>query len=65
MIRDGETGLLAPPCDPAGLARAVRALLAEPDRAVAFARRARAAVEAHAWPRVAQGWAAVYAGAAA
>jgi hypothetical protein len=40
-------------------------MLAEPDRAVAVARRARAAVEAHAWPRVARGWAAVYEGAAA
>ncbi len=54
-----------PPRDPAGLARSLRALLEEPDRARAVARRARAAVEAHTWPRVADGWAAVYSGAAA
>lgn len=65
MVHDGETGVLAPPRDPAALARSLRALLERPDRALAIARRARQAVEAHAWPRVGEAWAAVYAGAGA
>jgi starch synthase len=32
LVVDGETGLLVPPDDPAALAEAVTALLADPDR---------------------------------
>lgn len=44
IVIDGETGWLAPPCDPLGLARAVHAAMAEPDAARARAERARARV---------------------
>jgi glycosyltransferase involved in cell wall biosynthesis len=44
VIRDGETGLLVPPADPARLAGAIIALLADPDRARAMARAGQAAV---------------------
>jgi len=32
LIRQGETGWLAPPCDPPALSRAIRDLLADPER---------------------------------
>ncbi|WP_245422266.1 glycosyltransferase [Alsobacter soli] len=40
-VQDGVTGLLAPPSDPSGLARAVAAALADPSAAAARARAAR------------------------
>jgi hypothetical protein len=46
------------------MASAVTALLADPDRAVAMARRGRHAVDAHTWPEVRDRWAAAYGGAA-
>jgi len=61
MIRDGETGLLVPPGDPAAMAKAVAGLLEHPDRAVLMARRARQEVEKYTWPQVRDAWAAVYA----
>jgi glycosyltransferase involved in cell wall biosynthesis len=61
MVRDGETGLLVTPGDPAAMAKAVADLLDNPDRALGMARRARQEVEAYTWPRVRDAWAAVYA----
>jgi glycosyltransferase involved in cell wall biosynthesis len=62
MVRDGETGLLVPPEDPAAMAKAVAALLADPEQAVRLARRARGEVERYTWPQVRAAWAAAYAG---
>lgn len=61
MVRDGETGLLVPPGDPAAMAKAVADLLDNPDRALGMARRARREVEEYTWPRVRDAWAAMYA----
>ena len=65
LVRHGSTGLLAPPDDPAALARTIDGLLGSPERARTIARRARRQVEAYAWPGVRRAWASVYAGAAA
>ena len=62
LVRDGETGSLVPPGDPAALAKAVTTLLEEPERAVGMARRARHKVEKYTWPHVRDLWARVYAG---
>ena len=62
LVRDGETGLVVPPGDPAAMAKAVTALLQQPERALCVARNARDRVEAYGWPRVRDRWAAVYAG---
>ena len=45
LVRDGETGLLAPPGDAAALADALRTLRAEPEAAIERAGAARALVE--------------------
>ena len=60
MVRDGETGLIVPPGDPAAMAKAVTALLENPDRALWIARGARREAERYSWPRVREAWAAVY-----
>ncbi|WP_237758089.1 glycosyltransferase [Anaeromyxobacter sp. PSR-1] len=54
IVADGETGLLVPPRDPAALAAALGALLADPARARAMgaAGRARAAAR-FGWTRAA------------
>ncbi|HEV8441371.1 MAG TPA: glycosyltransferase family 4 protein [Methylomirabilota bacterium] len=62
MVRDGETGCVVPPRDPAAIAKAVMALLEDPSRALGLARRARRSVEAHTWAEVGEQWAAVYSG---
>jgi L-malate glycosyltransferase len=62
MVRDGETGLVVPPDDPAALAKAVAALLDDPERARLMALRARDEVGRYTWPEVREAWAAVYAG---
>ena len=45
LVRDGDTGLLAAPGDPASLAAAMRAAIASPAETLARARRARELVE--------------------
>lgn len=65
MVRDGETGLLVPPGDPAAMAKAVTTLLEDPERARLIGQRARHEVERYTWSRVREEWAAVYAGRAA
>lgn len=60
MVRDGETGLIVPPGDPAAMAKAVTSLLDDPERARLIARQARQEVERYTWPRVRAEWAAAY-----
>jgi glycosyltransferase involved in cell wall biosynthesis len=47
VVADGETGLLVPAGDPAALAAALGAFLADPAKAAAFGQAGRARVEAH------------------
>ena len=47
LVRDGETGRLVPPRDPAALADAIAAALADPTAAQAMARAGRKRVELH------------------
>ena len=65
MVRDGETGLIVPPENPAAMAEAVAALLDDPDRALLMARRARKELEKHTWAQVKKLWLGVYSGEAA
>jgi glycosyltransferase involved in cell wall biosynthesis len=65
MVRDGESGTLIPREEPAAMAAAIAALLQDPERAVALARRARREIEKYTWARVRNEWEAVYAGRAA
>jgi glycosyltransferase involved in cell wall biosynthesis len=62
LVRAAETGLVVPPADAPAMAAAVTALLDDPDRALAMARRARSEVDAYTWPRVVDRWTAAYAG---
>ena len=62
MVRDGETGHVIPPDDPLAMAKAVTALLDDPEQARDMARRARQEVVQYTWPRVRDEWARVYAG---
>jgi glycosyltransferase involved in cell wall biosynthesis/peptidoglycan/xylan/chitin deacetylase (PgdA/CDA1 family) len=62
MVRDGASGLLVPPEDAAGMARAVLALLADQELALRLARSARRVADAHAWERVGKEWTDVYSG---
>jgi phenylacetate-CoA ligase len=61
LIRHGETGLLVPPGEPAAMARAVIALLENPDGARRMARRARARAGEHGWGQVRDRWLDAYA----
>jgi glycosyltransferase involved in cell wall biosynthesis len=45
LIKDGQNGVLVPPCDAAELARAIRALLDSPDRRKIFGENGRARIE--------------------
>jgi glycosyltransferase involved in cell wall biosynthesis len=65
MVRAGQSGRLVPAGDPGAMATAVVGLLDDPEGTRQMARRARAAAEAHTWPRVCRAWAAAYAGRAA
>jgi L-malate glycosyltransferase len=62
MVRDGETGAIVPAEDPAAMADAVERVLAEPEKALAMAQRARMEVEQYTWPAVYRQWAAAYNG---
>jgi len=56
MVRDGETGTLVPPRDPAAMAAAIEGVLDHPHRSAARARLAREQVLQHTWPRVRDLW---------
>ena len=60
MVRREQTGLLVPPLDPDALAKAVFSLLAQPERALSFAARARDTIGRFTWPAVRDAWADVY-----
>ena len=62
MLRHGEAGVLVPPSNPAAIAEAVAALIEDPARAMAIARRARGEVERYTWPRIREQWIEVYRG---
>lgn len=62
MLRHGEAGVLVPPSNPAAMAEAVAALIEDPARAMAIARRARGEVERYTWPRIREQWIEVYRG---
>lgn len=62
MVRDGETGLLVPPGDPAAMAKAVTALLEYPDRALRMSRLARQEICKYTWASIREAWAATYVG---
>ncbi|MGH7742590.1 MAG: glycosyltransferase family 4 protein, partial [Candidatus Eiseniibacteriota bacterium] len=51
FIREGENGVLVEPCDAHAMARAVIALLREPERRERLGRAARAGVAAFGWER--------------
>jgi phosphatidylinositol alpha-mannosyltransferase len=52
VIEDGVDGLLAPPGDPASLARALTALLRDPARRLGLSAAGRAKAETYGWGRV-------------
>ncbi|MCG5434122.1 glycosyltransferase family 4 protein [Mycobacterium sp. MYCO198283] len=60
LVDDGETGVLVPPGDPAELAAACRALLADPARSALMAKKALARTAAYQWPALADRVLAVY-----
>ncbi len=61
IVQDGETGLLVPPGDVEGMARASLRLLTEPGLALRLARAARASCIAQfTWPAVQDEWVRVY-----
>lgn len=51
LLRDGETGVLVPPRDPAALGGAIGRLAADPELRARLGRAARRAVEELSWPR--------------
>ncbi len=65
MVREGQTGSIAPAGSPEAIADAIARLLTDPDTAIAMARRARAEVDQYTWPAVRNQWEAVYSGRAA
>src|SRR5262249_4613900 len=62
LVRDGETGLIVPPDDPAALAKALTVVLEYPVRALRMARQARFEGEAFTCAPSREQWPAAYAG---
>ena len=60
MVRHEQTGLLVPQFDPEAIAQAVIDTLDQPERAVAFAKRAHDTIGRYTWPAVRDAWAEVY-----
>lgn len=60
LVRDGETGLLAPPGDHRAIAAAVLRLLDDPELAGGMARAARESLVRHRWEAVREPWLALY-----
>lgn len=60
MVRHEQTGLLVPPFDPDAIAQAVIDTLAQPERALACAKRAHDTIARYTWPAVRDAWADVY-----
>jgi glycosyltransferase involved in cell wall biosynthesis len=60
LVRDRETGLQVPTFDPDAMAGAIECLLADPERAAAYAARARDLTARFTWPAVREAWAALY-----
>jgi len=54
IIEDGQTGLLVPPHDSAAVAAAIRALLADPERAARIGEAAREVASQYTWRRNAE-----------
>jgi glycosyltransferase involved in cell wall biosynthesis len=65
MVRDGETGSIVAPDDPAAMASAVDDLLSHPARARQMALRAREELQLYTWTKARKQWADVYRGVAA
>jgi glycosyltransferase involved in cell wall biosynthesis len=62
LVREGETGTVVEPNDPAGMARAIERLLGDPQQGRTMARRARRELEQYTWPHVREGWIVAYHG---
>ena len=60
LVEDDRTGLLVPPRDPAALARAINALLADPERGRRLAAAAAGRMHAYTIDAVAERFAALY-----
>jgi glycosyltransferase involved in cell wall biosynthesis len=60
MVRDGETGLIVPPDDPAAMAAAMAATVERRERALDMASRAHQELHRFTWPAVRDAWNAVY-----
>jgi glycosyltransferase involved in cell wall biosynthesis len=65
LVREGETGAVVEPNDPAAMAGAIERLLDDPQQARSMARRARRELEQYTWPRVREGWIVAYHGSTA
>lgn len=64
MVRDGETGSLVAPDDPAAMAKAIDELLARPAHARQMALRAHDELRSYTWASAREDWARVYRGTA-
>jgi glycosyltransferase involved in cell wall biosynthesis len=62
LVRDGETGVIVAPNDPAAMAEAIERLLLDPQRARSMARRARQELDEYTWQSVRDGWKSAYQG---
>lgn len=60
LVKDGETGYLVPPGDPAATAATIERVLQQPDDARACAQRAYDSLDHFTWPAVRDAWARIY-----